>query len=73
MRPPRSRSPRGGSSRSNPPSFAWKLSDTQVAAVVTYVLNSWGNAAPAATTNEVTKARKALSARPQLIIVRPHS
>jgi mono/diheme cytochrome c family protein len=27
------------------PSFAWKLSDTDIAAVLTYIRNSWGNAA----------------------------
>ena len=29
------------------PAFAWKLDDAQIAAVATYVRNSWGNAAPA--------------------------
>ena len=28
------------------PSFAWTLSDADVAAVVTYIRNAWGNAAP---------------------------
>ena len=29
------------------PAFAWVLKDDQVAALVTYIRNSWGNAAPA--------------------------
>ncbi len=29
------------------PAFAWVLNDDQVAAVVTYIRNAWGNAAPA--------------------------
>jgi mono/diheme cytochrome c family protein len=29
------------------PTFAWRLSDEQVAAVVTYIRNAWGNAAAA--------------------------
>jgi mono/diheme cytochrome c family protein len=33
------------------------VSDAQIAAVATYVRNSWGHAAPATGTNEVHKAR----------------
>jgi mono/diheme cytochrome c family protein len=40
------------------PAFGWKLSDEQVASVVTYIRNAWGNAAPAVTPAEVAKARK---------------
>jgi mono/diheme cytochrome c family protein len=40
------------------PPYASKLSDQEVADVVTYIRNAWGNAAPAATTGEVAKARK---------------
>jgi len=29
------------------PAFGWRLSNEQVAAVVTYVRNNWGNAGPA--------------------------
>ena len=29
------------------PSFGWRLNDTQVADVLTYARNAWGNAAPA--------------------------
>jgi len=39
------------------PSFGWKLSDAQVAAVATYVRNSWGNSAPVVSASEVGKLR----------------
>ena len=42
------------------PSFAWKLNDGDIAAVLTYVRNSWGNAAPAVDAQTVGKARAAL-------------
>jgi mono/diheme cytochrome c family protein len=29
------------------PAFGWKLSEKQIAAVLTYIRNSWGNAAAA--------------------------
>ncbi len=38
------------------PSFAWKLSDAEIAAVLTYVRNSWG-AAPPVMADEVKSAR----------------
>jgi mono/diheme cytochrome c family protein len=41
------------------PEFGWLLKDNEVAAVLTYIRNSWGNVAPAVTTNEVGKARHA--------------
>jgi mono/diheme cytochrome c family protein len=44
------------------PAFAWKLSDEEIAAVGTYVRNSWGNAAPAVAPSTVAKARKTLAA-----------
>jgi mono/diheme cytochrome c family protein len=40
------------------PSYAWKLNDAQIAAVATYVRNSWGNAAPAVTAGDVAKLRR---------------
>jgi mono/diheme cytochrome c family protein len=45
------------------PSFAWKLSDDQAAAVLTYVRNSWGASAPAVDPHEVeqTRARAAMA------------
>jgi mono/diheme cytochrome c family protein len=45
------------------PAFAWVLNDDQVAAVVTYIRNSWGNGAPAITAGDVTKTRHALVER----------
>ncbi len=39
------------------PSFGWQLSDEQIAAVATFVRNSWGHAAPATTASVVHKAR----------------
>ena len=42
------------------PSFAWQLSDADVAAVVTYIRNAWGNASPAVSASEVTNTRQML-------------
>ncbi len=43
------------------PAFGWKLSDDEVAAVVTYIRNSWGNAAAPISAGDVGKARQKLS------------
>jgi len=56
---------RGAVTVSNPtsgamPSFAWKLSDQQVAAAVTYIRNSWGNSAPAVSEQQAAKMREKL-------------
>ncbi len=45
------------------PSFAWKFSDAQIADLLTYVRNSWGNAAPPVTADTVAKMRAALHKR----------
>jgi mono/diheme cytochrome c family protein len=42
------------------PPFAWLLTDRQVAAVVTYIRNSWGNAAPRIDAGDVSSERGAL-------------
>jgi len=42
------------------PSLAWQLSDADVAAVVTYIRNAWGNAAPAVSAGEVANMRQTL-------------
>ena len=42
------------------PAFAWKLDDQQVAAVATFLRNSWGNAAPAVTPDQVARLRNKL-------------
>ena len=39
------------------PAYARQLNDQQIADVATYVRNSWGNAAPAVTADEVRRAR----------------
>jgi mono/diheme cytochrome c family protein len=43
------------------PSFGWKLSDDQIAAVLTYVRNRWGNSAAPVSSSDVRKARQELS------------
>ena len=45
------------------PAFGWKLSDAEVAAVITYIRNSWGNAAPPVSADDVASARRQLSRR----------
>jgi mono/diheme cytochrome c family protein len=40
------------------PALGWKLSDDQVASVVTYIRNAWGNAAPAVSADDVKRARE---------------
>jgi len=45
------------------PQFAWVLTDGQVAAVVTYIRNAWGNSAPPVFAADVGKARHALVER----------
>jgi mono/diheme cytochrome c family protein len=47
------------------PSFAWKLSDTDIAAVITYIRNSWGNAALPVSPGEVGNMRQALHRQTQ--------
>lgn len=48
------------------PRFDWKLPDDNLAAVLTYIRNSWGNNAPRVTAEDVKKARADLSAEPWL-------
>lgn len=43
------------------PAFGWKLSDEEVASVVTYIRNAWGNAAASVSAGDVSNARQALS------------
>ena len=54
-----------GTSASRPspltmPSFAWKLSDPELADVATYIRNSWGNEGGAVTAEQVARLRKRL-------------
>ncbi|WP_033792680.1 c-type cytochrome [Pantoea septica] len=62
---------RGAVTQGNPtsgamPSFAWKLTDEQVAAVSTYIRNSWGNAATPVKADEVAGKRKLLKLPEQM-------
>lgn len=62
---------RGAVTHDNPtsgamPSFAWKLSDQQVASVLTYIRNSWGNAAAEVKADDVAAQRKDLKLPAQL-------
>jgi mono/diheme cytochrome c family protein len=43
------------------PSFAWKLTDQEVADVSTFIRNSWGNRAAAVSVSDVRAARKKLN------------
>jgi mono/diheme cytochrome c family protein len=45
------------------PSFAWQLTDEQIAAVLTYIRNTWGSAAPAVSAGTVSQWRKDLAKR----------
>ena len=45
------------------PAFGWVLNDDQVAAVVTYIRNAWGNAAPEVSASQVGKTRRSLAER----------
>jgi mono/diheme cytochrome c family protein len=40
------------------PAFDWQLSDEQIAQVLTYIRNDWGNAASAVAAGDVTAARR---------------
>ena len=44
------------------PAFGWMLSDTEVAAVVTYIRNAWGNAAAPVDAGAVATRRESLTA-----------
>jgi mono/diheme cytochrome c family protein len=62
---------RAAASQSNPtaagmPSFAWKLSDADMAAVLTYLRNSHGNAAELVTARQAKDARTSTGAREPL-------
>ncbi|PPC75566.1 alcohol dehydrogenase [Pokkaliibacter plantistimulans] len=48
------------------PSFAWKMNDQQVALILNYVRNNWGNGAKPVTATEVAALRHSLKAREQL-------
>lgn len=47
------------------PAFGWRLDDQQIADVVTFIRNSWGNQAPAATPGDAARLRGLLAAAPR--------
>jgi mono/diheme cytochrome c family protein len=63
LRGARSASTAGAPTAPAMPQFAWILTDEQVAAVLTYVRNAWGNSAPPVSASEVGKARHTLTER----------
>lgn len=46
------------------PAFDWRLNDAQLAAVVTYIRNNWGNAAAAISSSDIAAQRAALAKSP---------
>jgi mono/diheme cytochrome c family protein len=42
------------------PAYDWKLKDSEIAALATYVRNSWGNSAPPVTSKQVSDLRQQL-------------
>jgi mono/diheme cytochrome c family protein len=46
------------------PAFDWRLNDAQVTSVLTYVRNSWGNAAASVAASEVASQRGAMARSP---------
>jgi len=45
------------------PAFGWQLNDAQIAAVTTYIRNSWGHAAAATSPGDVHEMRQSLRSR----------
>ena len=43
------------------PSFSWRLTDAQIASVLTYVRNSWGNSASALTADQIHAVKSILA------------
>lgn len=46
------------------PAFDWRLADAQVADVLTYIRNTWGNAAPAVSAKDVSSLRESVVKTP---------
>jgi mono/diheme cytochrome c family protein len=46
------------------PAFAWRVDDAQIAAVLTYIRNSWGNAAAPVVASTIANQRGRLAAAP---------
>jgi mono/diheme cytochrome c family protein len=45
------------------PSFGWQLNDSQIAAVITYIRNSWGKAASPVSSEDVSNQKSKLANR----------
>ena len=45
------------------PAFGWQLTDAEIAAVATYIGNSWSHAAPAVTEHDVHDERSKLASQ----------
>ncbi len=52
------------------PSFAWKMDDRQVARILNYIRNTWGNGATEVSEQDVAALRSTLGARDKLVT--PH-
>ena len=63
LRGARSAATEGAPTAAAMPQFAWVLTDDQVAAVVSYIRNAWGNSAPPVSAADVGKARRAFAER----------
>lgn len=50
------------------PSFAWKMNDQEVADILNYIRNSWGNQAQAVSYEQVSVMRIALGAKPKMSV-----
>jgi len=48
------------------PAFDWKLSDNEIADILTFTRNSWGNSAQPVTAEAVAKMRKQLDLPAQM-------
>ena len=54
---------RSGADRAGMPAFGWQLKDDQIAAVLTYIRNSWGGAAAAVSADDVRNAQGSCRSR----------
>ncbi|MGX1349613.1 mono/diheme cytochrome c family protein [Bradyrhizobium elkanii] len=64
LRGARSVGTRGEPTAPGMPSYGWQLDDGQVAAVLNYIRNSWGGAAPAVDAKDVSRVRSDTALRP---------
>jgi mono/diheme cytochrome c family protein len=64
LRGARSVATRGEPTAPGMPSYGWQLDDGQVAAVLNYIRNSWGGAAPAIDAKDVSRVRSGTASRP---------